>query len=580
MATIQFDFNSIKERIKTNLRSKSEWASFLDYGVADNLIDPICQELDYINNYKEYLTYENYWALARNFSSLLVQAPVHGYVIPRKQGATGTLRISTSKTFDTTYTLGANIPIPKFFQFSGNNIYVASYYTYTLTPSDVFIDITCKQGESKTVSFSAQGNIYEEKIILDSSVDNDFYELYVNGILWTRVDTLFESNEADLVYEIETKADLSGITLKFGNNMFGKKLELNDQVIFKYVSTLGADGNIFSPNIITTIESQAFDINGKPVTLYVTNTSAIIGGRDYPTVEEIRTLSPRVYQTGDRASSLDDYLTKIAQFPYIAKSTIWGAFETLKDNNLDPWTFIPSEENVIHVALLDNLYENLSDLEKNRIVEDLHKKNDPTDLIKFETVEKIPLIFNIDGVVQNSSYTLIQVKADIESALKENYAIENIDFNENIYNSDFVKIIDNVKGLRNHNSSIWIKKDGYFLTEAYVGSFNLPIFPIEYSTIEFYIQDTSVVDPQLKLFAKCDVNGNIIGETGYNTNGSNLNITTGVGALVINSGVTGNYNTQFIKILYKSANPDLMLNNRYSIFYYDSSNITLNYPTI
>lgn len=574
-----FDFQSIKTRLKNRLSAKSEWADFLSFGVVDNLIDPICQELAYSMQYAEYLAYENWWSKARNKSSLLVQSAVHGYNVPRKQGAIGTLRISTSKTFDNTYDRDSNIPINKFFQFSGNNIYVVASKDYTITPTMTYLDVECKQGECKTVSFSAEGRTYEEKLIEDGNVDNDFYELYVNGNLWTRVETLFEYDGTDQVYEIETKSDLTGIILKFGNDIFGKKLETNDKVVFKYIATDGADGNIYSIGIVDVVESQAFDNDGKPVKLYVTNTSSIIGGKDYPTIDEIRTLSPRVYQTGNRASSIEDYQSMIEQFTYISKTNVWGAYEVLKDSGLDPWTFIPTEENVVHVALLDMSYDNLTDEEKERVVEDLHAKADPTDIVQFETVEKIPLIFTVKGTVKNSSYTLNQVRANIEQSLKDNYSIENINFNTNIYNSDFTRAVDEVDGVRNHTSYIQMKKEGFFLNESYVGSFKLPIYPVTNVNFVIYIMNVTDEVPVYRAFAYCDENGNIIGYNA-NTNGSNINLTTGIGAIVINDTLEDDYKNYKFKIVYSCANEDLELTSRYEIFCYDESHITLNYPTV
>lgn len=576
---IQFDYTSILNRMLTSLASKSLWADFLQYGVAENLYSPIAQEMAYSMGYDEYLTVENMWGKARNKSSLLVQSSVHGFKVPRKKGATGTLRVSTSKDFDEVYSGGVNVQIPKFFEFSGNGIYVVSDLTYTLSPSNTYLDIQCKQGEYKSVSFLANGDVYESKEVIDDSVDNDFFELYVNGIPWTCVDTLFECEASDLVYEISTKNDLSGIVIKFGNDVYGKKLETNDKVEFRYISTLGDKGIIYAPSIIDTVESQAFDTNGKPVKLYVTNTSAIIGGEDYPTLDNIRTLSPRVYQTGDRASNADDYKTMIRRFSYISKVNVWGAYETLKDANRDLWDYIPSDENVVHLALLDSLYNNLSEDEKTQVIEDLHSKCDPTDLISFETVEKIPLVFNVNATVKNSAYSLIQVKSNIESALIENYSISAMDFGINIYNSDFVAMLDAVDGVRNHISEILIKKEGKLFIQNYLVRLALPIYPIDYTKVRIYVEDTSDDEPQYELMATCDANGNIIGVGKYNTSNSILNLSTGKGYLIVNSGLTKNYTNYNIRILYAGANLDLTLKNRADIFTYDSSDITVSYPT-
>lgn len=580
MSTIQFDFDSIKRRIKNNLSSKSEWANFLDYGVADNIIDAIVQEMAYQMQYDEYLTYENWWDKARNKSSLLVQSEVHGYTVPRKQGAIGTLLVSTDENFSKSH--GTDIIIPKYFQFSGNGIYVVSDSSYSFSSSENYVVVNCKQGESKEVKFLAFGNLYEEKFIDDSSIDNDMFDLYVNGILWQRVNTLFECGPEDRVYELKTKSDLSGVTIKFGNNVYGKKLSLNDVVEFKYISTKGVDGNIFMPNIINTVESQGFDVNGKPITLYVKNTTSIVGGKDYPSIDEIRQLSPRVYQSGDRASSKDDYITLIRRFSYISKVNVWGAYEKNKDEGNDPWAFIPSDENVVHVALLDSAYENLSKEFKEKVIEDLHSKNDPTDIIKFETVEKIPLIFNISATVLNSSYSLTQVRADIENMLIENYGIQKMDFNDSIHESDFIRSIDEINGIDYHTSSIFAKKEFGF-QNAYYCSFEIPIYPISNVKTYFYIKDTSLPeeDRKYELFASVDVDGNLVSTNieVYDISDSKLYLSTGKGTLIFNSGLEGDYEKYKIKVVYGLMTNDIILKSRSNILEYDESNISVYYPT-
>lgn len=580
MATIQFDFDSIKNRIKENLQNKSEWADFLSYGVADNIIDPIAQEMAYQMQYNEYLTIENMWKKARNKSSLLVQSPIHGYIVPRKIGAVGKVRISTNKNFDGVYAKGENISIDKFFMFSGNSIFVATSKEVTLLSTDKYVDVEVTQGVAKSVKFNAMGEQYETKLVEDDSVENKLYEVFVNGIKWERVDTLFDYDSTSKVYELITNPDFRGVTLRFGNGVFGQKLNFGDTVEFKYISTLGAEGNIYSANIIKDVESQGFDVKGNPVKLYVTNIGTILGGKDYPSIEEIREVSPRVYQTGDRASSRDDYKTIIGNLSYISKVNVWGAYETLKDRGSNLWEFIPTEENVVHLALLDYTYENLTDDEKTQVIEDIYRKNDPTDLITFEEVKKLELIFNIDAIATNSSFTLQQVRTNIENALRKEYSIENIDFNTNIYNSDFVSLVDGVDGVRNHNSQILIKVDNLKFSTPYALSTKLPYSPIDYSKTKFYIRDTTLEEEVWNEFATVDSNGYLvpINIEDYDLTGSSLNFSTGDLLVNINRGLEGNYRDYEIKCIFGSATKDLILKNRQDIFMYDSAEIKVSYP--
>ena len=575
MAKITFDYDAIKERVLKRLSSETEWANFLSYGTIDNLISAIVNELSYEVQYAEYNTTENFWNLARNKSSLLQMSPMHGFKVPRKQASSGTVRVSASETFDSPH--GYQISIPKFFQFSGNDIYVCSDKNYVINANENYLDINCVQGEVKTVSFLAEGNQYEEKIIYDPNVDNDTFVLTVNGIEWTCVDSLFLCSSNDTSYQIMSLSDLSGIKIRFGDDIFGKKLSKNDEIIFKYVSTNGNDGNIYSSNIITNVESQSFDEKGDYVKLYCTNISSFVGGKDYPSIDYIREISPKVYQTGERASSKDDYYTIIKQVSYISKIAVWGAYETLKDNNEDIWNFIPSEENVVHLALLDNLYNPLTTEQKTNIAEKIYAMCDPTDLISFESVEKIPMIFYVNATLISPTYTTAEVESYIKSALNDAYGIDVMDFGVSVYNSDYVRLIDEVKGVDNHISEIKLYKEGYFLSGNYYGNFSLPIYPIDYSSLLFYIKDTSIENSEYELFATCDANGNIVGVGIYITTDSNIDLNNGNGTLRITNGLTSSYENYEIKIVYKYIEENLMNTKRNNLLYYDSAVITLKY---
>ena len=575
MAKITFDFDAIKERVIKKLSSESEWANFLSYGVIDNVISAIVNEMAYEVQYSEYNTVENFWNMARNKSSLLQMSPMHGFKVPRKQASSGTVRISTSETFDEVYPY--QISIPRFFQFSGNEIYVCADKNYVLNSNEAYLDINCVQGEVKNVSFLAEGMQYEEKIIYDTNVDNDNFVLTVNDIEWKCVDSLFMYSSNDAVYQITTLPDLSGIKIRFGNDIFGKKLSKNDSINFKYVSTLGNNGNLYTSNIINTVESQAFDENGNIVKLYCNNISLFVGGKDFPSIDYIREISPKVYQTGERASSKDDYYSVIKQMSFISKIAVWGAYETLKDSNKDIWDFIPTEENVVHMALLDNMYNPLTTAQKEEIAEKLYSMNDPTDLLKFETVEKIPMVFYINGTLINPSYTTAEVESYIKTTLNDTYGIAVMDFGMSVYNSDYVRLIDEVKGIDNHISTIKLYKEGYFFEGAYVGNFVLPIYPVDYSSVIFYIRDTSIENAEYEELATVDSNGNIVGVGIYTTSGSNLDLTKGNGVLRVNSGLSGDYKNYQIKIVYQYIEEDLKNTKRSNLLYYDDAIINLTY---
>lgn len=588
MAKIAFDYESIKNRVLQNLSAQSEWASFLDYGVIDNIISSVVNEMSYQIQYAEYNTVENFWNMARNRSSLLQMSPMHGYIVPRKQASSGTIRVSTSSTFDSTYP--KTISIPKFFQFSGNGIYICSENDTQLNPTENYVEVSCVQGKVKEVSFLAEGIQYEEKIIYDDSIDNSFFVLTVNDVEWVYTDSLFLCKSTDQSYQIRTLPNLSGVTIKFGNDIFGKKLNKNDVVKFKYISTDGTNGNIYASDVITNVESQAFDSSGYSVKLYCTNISSFIGGKDYPSIEEIREVSPNVYQTGDRASSRSDYYTILQKMSDLSKISVWGAYETLIDNNEDPWGFIPAEQNVVHLALLlGDEYESFDDLEekdpeyaklkKTKIIETLHDVNDPTDLISFESTNKIPMIFYIDVTITSSAYTTAEVSNNIKTNLSKTYGIETMGFGESVYDSDYVRLIDETDGVKNHLSHVELYKDNIKLSSNYYCDFELPIYPISSDSVKVYVKDTTIEDSEYELMATCDSNGNIVGakDTSYVTTNSTLDLNSGKGALNITNGLTEDYHNYSFKVEYQYFEKNLKNSSRSNILYYDDAVINLKY---
>ena len=115
---MNFDVDSIKARMLTNLRSKTSWASVLFFSTNMRLIEIVAEALAELARYDEYLTREAKWELAQNKSSLIAQATKLDYFPHRKVGATGSLRISASATFNATP--AKNITIPRWTTFSGS----------------------------------------------------------------------------------------------------------------------------------------------------------------------------------------------------------------------------------------------------------------------------------------------------------------------------------------------------------------------------------------------------------------------------------------------------------------------------
>lgn len=614
MAT-SFLTQDIIDRVIQNLRSKSEWANLLNTSTNVKLIEAFAEELNYCIYYDEYLTRESKWTLAQNKSSLLSFQDVLRYKASRKISSVGVLRLSLSDLYfeaqdwvsTTAYILNDevsyngrfyralgsttgdipssspsdwiridvapttySIDIPKYTIFTTEaGLKFTTLESNSLTTSNDYIDINIIQGIPKSETFIAQGLENEELTVNNTNIENTYNLLTVNSIEWTKTNDLQLNASTDEVYEIEDKLDLSGIYIKFGDNVTGEKLEVGDSVIYEYIETTGNGGDISSSGYINTIDSTIYDSNGDEVDLKCYNQFAVLGGQDYESIESIRANAPITYQTGDRATSKADYEAIIERFNFVKKATVWGAYEVNLDNGDDPWTFIPSEENKVHVAAINTSDTTIDNSQKLLISEGINEYKAPTDIVTYDDVEFVNLIFNVNAYISNKSYTLSTVNSNIRNALSEAYSIDALEFFQFIRFSDYQRLIDEVAGVEYHDTTVKLYKNHTF-NVTWQFDIALPVYPIVSESINVYVKDI-VEDEDEFLIATTDGSGNFVGETGYESITGGVNYPTGIGAFSLEDTLPEAYTNYRIRLEYVLNSNNLFLKKRSQIFKYDDS---------
>ena len=452
MAMLQYDVNSITQRLVTRLKSKASFAELLPFSTNMRILESFSEELSDLANYGEFLTRENTWTLARDRSSLLASEAIHRYNAHRKIGASGNIRVGMSDLIQSldwsnssTYAIGdtvyysdilytailastnkiplsnptywtainispsSNVDIPQWTVFSD----AAGTYKFTtfaasfLQTSQNYIDVAVIQGTPQTFNYTAQGIANEEITVPFAGIENTYYEVWVNGVQWTEILALLDASSTSTNFETEDAVDFQSLFIKFGDDTYGKKLTVSDSVVFKYISTLGVSGNINSSNIITKLVSTLRYIStGSVADAKCTNIDPLVGGVDEEDIESIRLNAPRIFQAGDRASSYNDYTSIILNtFSFVDKVVVWGAYETNLDAGVDPWTPIPAEENVVHVAAISQALTNLTTDQKYQISLGINNYKSPTDIVTYEDCRFVGLIFNTTAYVSNTTFS-------------------------------------------------------------------------------------------------------------------------------------------------------------------------------
>lgn len=571
---IQFDAVSVAERIKDKLRAKSSWQDILFFSTNQRIIDAVAEEIADDMQYDEKLTTECKWNLAKQTTSILAENKFFNYFPYRKNGASGVLKVSTSPTYNTSYSLP--IAINKYDVFASDTLNFCALINQTLLASDMYKNIEIVQGTPKEETFTALGNSFETFTVNNSSIENNYYDVYVNNEIYTKVDSIREADSAtSKVYVLENLNDFSGVTIQFGDDYFGRKLVLGDTVVFKYIETAGDQGNVGSAGIIVNTVSTFYDSTGKAVQLYCTNDSAINGGTTYEDIENIREKAPKKYKSGDTAITSDDYKSIIEAFPFVKKVNVWGEEEVNEDAGNEPGTFIAAEENVVHVAIVSNLDSSITAYQESLIREGINNKKGPTDIIQFDETNFIYIAFNIAAFITDKNYTISYVTEQIATQLSTKYSISALSFKHPIYLSDYIATINNADGVGYHNTTFQLYTFDSF-TSSYVCNIDIAMTNIKPNSVKLYIKDVTQTGLYV-LFAQDDGAGNLVANGTLTLSGSTINYTNGIATVIITDGLTAAYPNYSIKTVFSVTDSSILPTARNQIISLGDGTTTVTY---
>lgn len=599
-----YSYESILARLETRtlakLKEDDEEAQLLLFGTNRAILEAAAEEISDAVMYDEHLTREAVWDTAQGFSSIMKQVAFYNYKPHSKVGSTGKLRISTSETFDGEYP--CNITIPQWKSFSGGGLSFLNKKQIILPAGTKYIDIDIVQGNLKTKNISItealfpmpQSTAYAILTIEDSNIENENFEVRVNGILWSEVDhiRLAKTND-DKVYTRENMNAYKGVILGFGNNMFGKALEYGDVVTITYIETEGKNGNIFASGIVTAVDDEITDEIGSQVKLYCTNLSAISGGRDYESLDEIRAHAPQAYQTSNRAITSKDYQFLIEGKNFVDRVFVWGEKEINEDMGNKPGTFLPAMQNLIYITgfLIDPHTQtgiSMSESTKDAIREFLNDKKGTTDILQFVDTQFVYLNFKIKAFISDYRYTPEQVRAFIDRHLLEVYQARIAEYRRSLYFSDYYAEIDGIEGV-NHHTTTFSLSEMFKFDSAYEFTANIDLEMIKRGSVSINVR--SVADGMdWTSIAQDDGNGNILGlpvdpenpdAERYQIPSAFITYTSGkIGKVVITSGLEFPHTSYDIRIDFELDDVqagDILLTKRQQIIAYYGAQIAVEY---
>jgi len=579
---MNFDYESIRDRILDSLRATASWASILPFSVNRRIIDAVASGIAEMGSYDEYLTREAKWDIAQNLSSLVLNSKFLGYDVHRKLGASGNVRISAVATFDSPP--AKIIVIPKYTTFTnGGDISFVTIGVNNILTTDNYIDVAVLQGIQTTTAFVAAGDTYESFEYDNANIEDALYDVTVNDVAYTEVSDLNNSAAADKVYTFKNKPNLDGVEIQFGNDIFGKKLIVGDNVLLTYVDTLGIEGNVVSAGIVDTVDSTIYDIDLDVVPLYCTNLTSLDGGQDEEEVDNIRVNGVDTFQAGGKIVSKTDYEIAIKDYSYVLNAVVWGSYEQNILAGGDPWDAINILYNNVYISAYTPAGIQLTTDQRLAIASGINDDKPPEDIVIFQDVDFILMAFNITAFVESEDFVLSVVKADIISILQDTYDLEVTEFYDHIYDTAWKKIVSNVEGVAYHNSYIELIEFFTFDSEYVAAGDVLPIVDIVTTTVKIYASGTGT-SGEYDLLGTDNGSGGFTPESGYDLTGSTIDYNTGAIGITVVSGLSEPWDNFSLKIYYQTedANNDsnLVLNGINQIFKIEEiTNVAASYQT-
>lgn len=367
----ELDFDTIKENLKTYLRSQEE---FQDYDFEGSglsvLLDILAYNTHYMGFYLNMVGNEMFLDTAQIRSSVLSHAKSINYIPESRKGALSKVNItvtpSNAEDQDTNI-----ITLEKYTKLLGSDIDGVNYpfvtlYSNTASKSDgafSFSNIYVKQGEVVTRQFEMfPTNTSRRFEIPSANVDMDTLVVTVQASSsntdthsYSLADDITELTANSMVYFIEENENLN-YTVYFGDNYIGKKPQDGSIINFTYLDTVGSPANNISK--FTFIEPIAGKYSDNVI---VQSTVSSYGGVDKETIEQVRFRAPYFYTAQNRAVTKYDYQTLLVKdYNYIDAISVWGGEEN------DPVIY-----GKVFVSIKTSGNYQLTNLEKERIKEDL-----------------------------------------------------------------------------------------------------------------------------------------------------------------------------------------------------------------
>jgi hypothetical protein len=342
---------------------------------------------------------------------------------------TDVLSITSVITLDGTNLNG----LPSLNQFSDENL--EWYEVDALADDTIFIPDNATISDNASIKPGKYKRIVKK--FITEYTDNGFIKLIFGG----------GSQDVSSLSEFGVDpALISRIGDFINNSALGVTVTANQTMFVKYRVGGGSSTNV-GPNVLTSIGIADININGSSspmntsvrASIRVNNPIPAIGGRDEPSIEELRNLVRHNFSAQNRAVTINDYKTRISLMPGDFGSPFrCGIFE--EQNKIKIFTVNLDSEGKLSNQSSTTLQQNIA-----TYLSDYRMIND---YIEISNARIINLAFEIDLVI-DKQFTQSQIISETINTVKSYLDINNWNIGDDIYLGQLLEKISNISGVIN-----------------------------------------------------------------------------------------------------------------------------------
>jgi predicted phage baseplate assembly protein len=462
-----FDYSSRDyETIRADLLARAarvfpEWTDRdpSDFGML--LVDLWSYMGDIMHYYIDRAAGEAFLSTATQRESVLALANLLDYVPRGRASGSAVITLDNSTLSDITIA-----PLTEFIARSDNTTY--SCYTEvggTIAASSTGT-ISVREGTlyvAEVLTSSANGSPGQIYTLANDRVDVGslsvtVYEDGVNPVAYRRVNRIIDAASGERVYVATVSAD-GFLNVSFGSLLNGFIPTTGARITATYASSSGAAGNLPADSI-TGFKASA------PTGLTLSSATAFSGGLDEESITSLRTSIPSVISAQNRAVTRSDFVALATQVPDVSKATIsFSPSLTGASAGNASVTVYPQGAVSDYLTTVDTSYAVPSTMQTD-VVEFIQ----PLALLGVtvlcaSTVTWEPIKASVTVHVSDR-YVSNWVKNDVEAAIDELFAFDNVFFGQRLTLGQLYRIVLNVPGVDYCTVSVFDLESGSGLQDS------------------------------------------------------------------------------------------------------------------